>query len=103
MTSDSKETSRLPLNRYGVSPHRDCLQTTLPSKDVEVECSEKRCPKHSPTHFSTGSKVTNFVRRSRRERSASPDENEDDHQHRMKTTRFNFMPLLKCIKSSGSW
>ena len=28
--SDSKGTSRLPLNRYGVSPHRDPLQTTVP-------------------------------------------------------------------------
>jgi hypothetical protein len=55
--SDSKGTSRLPLNRYGVSPHRDPLQTTLPSKDVAVECSEgKEMSEASPDSLPDGVK-----------------------------------------------
>ena len=68
--SDSKRTSRLLLTetRYKdsykdspmspeVSPHRDSLQTTLPSKDVAVECSEgKEMSEASPDSLPDGVK-----------------------------------------------
>ena len=65
--SDSKKTSRLPLNRYGVSFHRDSIQTTVGSDGYclvrLIRWGAGTEESHLPTPFSTNGHrlLSNFL------------------------------------------